>query len=95
MLPKLFAYPTVRVMYFTDQKRITKTVYCIRCVMVCKIFYCSEFSKRMEKTGKCKAFRMAVTYYIKLFRTGTDRHNGILMSLLLLVVETINAGTVE
>ena len=57
MLPKLFAYPTLRVMYFTDQKRITKTVYCIRCVMVCKIFYCSEFSKRMEKTGKCKAFR--------------------------------------
>ena len=30
---------------------------------------------------------MVVTYYIKLFQTGTDRHNGILMSLLLLVVE--------
>ena len=29
-----------------------------------------------------------VTYYIKLFRTGADRHNGILMSLLLLVAET-------
>ena len=31
---------------------------------------------------------MVVTYYIKLFRTGADRHNGILMSLLLLVAET-------
>ena len=32
---------------------------------------------------------MVVTYYIKLFHTGADRHNGILMSLLLLVAETI------
>ena len=31
---------------------------------------------------------MVVTYYIKLFRMGADRHNGILMSLLLLVTET-------
>ena len=31
---------------------------------------------------------MVVTYYIKLFLTGADRHNGILKSLLLLVVET-------
>ena len=31
---------------------------------------------------------MIVTYYIKLFQTGADRHNGILMSLLLQVVET-------
>ena len=32
---------------------------------------------------------MVVTYYIKFFQTGTDRHNGILMYLLLLVVEKI------
>ena len=32
---------------------------------------------------------MVVTYYIKLFHAGADRHNGILMSLLLLVAETI------
>ena len=32
---------------------------------------------------------MVVTYYIKHFRPKADRHNGILMSLLLLVVETI------
>ena len=31
---------------------------------------------------------MVVTYYIKLYQTGADRHNGILMSLLLLVAET-------
>ena len=32
---------------------------------------------------------MVVTYYIKLFRTRAERHNGILMSLLLLVAKTI------
>ena len=32
---------------------------------------------------------MVVTYCIKLFRTGADRHNGILMSRLILVAETI------
>ena len=31
---------------------------------------------------------MVVTYYVKLFHMGSDRHNGILMSLLLLVAET-------
>ena len=38
---------------------------------------------------------MVVTYYIKLFRAGTDRHNGILMTLLLLVAETIKVSTVK
>ena len=32
---------------------------------------------------------MVVTYDIKLFITGSDRHIGILMSLLLLIAETI------
>ena len=32
---------------------------------------------------------MPVTYYIKLFRTGADRHNGNLMSVLLAVTEII------
>ena len=32
---------------------------------------------------------MVVTCYIKLFRSGADRHNGILMLLLLLLAETI------
>ena len=30
---------------------------------------------------------MVVTYYIRLFRKGGDRHNGILMFLLLLIAE--------
>ena len=34
---------------------------------------------------------MVVTYHIELFRMGADRHNGILVSLLLLVAETINS----
>ena len=33
---------------------------------------------------------MVVTYYIKLFRTGADRHNDMLMSLPLLDAGTIN-----
>ena len=41
--------------------------------------------KRKSRTCACVHCR----YYIKLFRTGADRHNGILMSLLLLVAETI------
>ena len=32
---------------------------------------------------------MVVTCYIKLFRSGANRHNGILMLLLLLLAETI------
>ena len=33
---------------------------------------------------------MVVTYYVKLLLTGANKHNGILMSLLLLVAETVN-----
>ena len=79
----IFTYCTVTVACFTDQNWITKTVYCIRCVMVCKI----GFTNWNAKIALLRA-SMVVTYYIKLFRTGTDRHNGILMSLLLLVAET-------
>ena len=47
------------------------------------------------ENGKIALVRasMVVTYYIKLFRTEADRHNGILMSLLLLVEETISRIT--
>ena len=42
------------------------------------------------ENGKIALVRArVVTYYIKLFRSGADRHNGFLISLLLLVVETI------
>ena len=45
----------------------------------------------LTETQKIALLRasMVVTYYIKLFRTGANRQNGILMSLILLVAETI------
>ena len=78
------AYRTVAVVHFTDENWIPKFVYCIRCVMVCKI----GFTNWNSKIALLRAF-MVVTYYVKLLRTGADRHNGILMSLVLLVAETI------
>ena len=81
---EIFAYRTVAVVHCTDQNWISKTVYCIRCVMVCKI----GFTNWNAKIALLRA-SMVVTYYIKLFRTGADRQNGILISLLLLVAETI------
>ena len=42
------------------------------------------------ENGKIALVRasMVLTYYIKLFHTGADRHNSISMSLLLLIAET-------
>ena len=79
---EIFAYGTVAVVDFTDQNWISKTV-CIRCLIVCKIGF-------PDKNAKIALLRasMVVTYYIKLFETGADIHNGILMSLLLLVTKT-------
>ena len=79
---RFFVYRTVvTVLHFTYQNWISKTVYCIRCVMVCKIGFTNWNAKiALLRTS------MVVTYYIKLFGTGGDRHNGILMSLLLAIV---------
>ena len=80
---EIFAYRTVTVVHFTDQNRISKTIVVTMlkpCVKVCdglqNWFY-----------AKISLFRvsMVVTYYIKLYQTGADRHSSILMSLLLLV----------
>ena len=81
---EMFAYRTVAVMHFTDQNWIPKIVFCIRCVKVCKIGF-TNWNSKIALLRKS----MVVTYYINLFRTGAARHNGILMSLLLLVAETI------
>ena len=72
---EIFAYRTVAAVRFTDQNWVPKTVYCIRCVMVCKI----GFTNWNAKIARLRA-PMVVTYYIKLLRTGVDRHKGILMS---------------
>ena len=53
--------------------------------MVCKI----GFTNWNGKIALSRA-SMVAAYYIKLFRTEIDRHNGILMSLLLLVAEAIS-----
>ena len=81
---EILAYRTVAFVHFADQNWIPKTDYCIRCVMVCKV----GFTNCNVQIAPLLA-SMVVTYYIKLFRTVADRHNGILMSLLLLVAETI------
>ena len=73
---EIFAYRRVTDVYFTDQNRISKTVYCIRCAMVYKI----GFTDSNSKIALLRA-SMVVTYYIKLLPTRVDRHNGILMSL--------------
>ena len=57
--------------------------------MVCKI----GFTNWNAKIALLRA-SMVVTYYIKLFRTGADRLNGILISLLLLAAETITIVSV-
>ena len=81
---KIFVYRTVGVVHFTDQNWIPKTVYCIRCVMVCKIGF-TNWNANIALL--CAS--MAVPYYIKLFQTRAKLHNSILMSPFLLVTETI------
>ena len=81
---KMFGYCVVAVVHFTDQNWIPKTVCCIRFVMICKI----DFTNWNAEIALSREF-MVVTYYIKFFQMGADRHNDILMSLLLLVGETI------
>ena len=90
---QIFAYHTVE--NFTDQKSISRIVSWVRCVMAFK----SGFTYWNAKIAFLRA-SVVFTYYIKLLRTWIDRHNGILMSLLLLVAETIidkfkNAMTID
>ena len=59
-------------------------MFYIRYVMFCKTGFANWSAKIALLRGS-----MVVTYYIKLFRKGADRHSGILMSLLLLNADTI------
>ena len=74
---EIFAYRIVKVTHFTDQNWIFKTAYCFRCELVCKI----GFTNWNPKIALLR---------INFFWTKAERHNGISMSLLLLVNETIN-----
>ena len=87
---EIFEYRTVVVQYFTDQNWIPKTAFCIRRGMVWKI----DFTNWNAKITLLHA-SMVVTYYIKLFQTGANGHNGILMSLLLLVTETTRSLKIQ
>ena len=78
----ILAYHTVPVVHFTDQTWISKTVYCIRCVMVCKIVF-TNWNAKIELLLASMVF----TYYIELFRTEADRQNSILISLPYLIAE--------
>ena len=81
---EIFMHRTVAVVHFTDHNEIHKSLYCIRCIMVCKI----GFTNWNAKIALSRA-PMVVTYCIKLFQTEANRNNGILLYLLLLVAETI------
>ena len=77
----IFAYNTF--VHFTDQNWISKTVYCIKCVMIRKI----GFTNWNAKIALLSA-SMVLTYFVMLnFSERGPTNNGILMSLLLLVAE--------
>ena len=74
----------VKLSNIKHQSRLKVLQDCMRCVMVCKIGFTNWNTKITLLRSS-----MVVTCYIKLFQTGANRHNGILMSLFLLVAETI------
>ena len=79
---EIFVYRTV----------IPKTVNCITCAMVCKI----GFTNWNAKIAFLRASMvLPESNFIKLFRKEADRHNGILMPLLLLVAEAIKEKVLE
>ena len=53
---ELFAYRTVTVVHFTDQNKIFKTFYCIRCMMVCKIGFTNWNAKIAHSRGNAVHF---------------------------------------
>ena len=80
----------------TEKVNITTKLYIFELVWVTNFSLNWQFLYSWPKrvlqigNGKIALVRapMVVTYYIKLSRTGAERHNSILMSLLLLVAET-------
>ena len=65
-----------------------------------KCFPALNFRAGWRKSEDARRFSlwrasMVATYYIKLFRTGADKHNGISISLHLLVAETIVKNSLQ
>ena len=42
----------ITVVYFKDRNWMSKTVYCISCLVVCKIVFCSEFPDIPDNAGR-------------------------------------------
>ena len=66
-------------------------------ILIFFFFFLTTFAQKkfLVENGKIALARasVVVTYYIKIFRTRADRHNGVLMSLLHLFAEaTRNAA---
>ena len=80
LLLEICAYPTVALVQFTDQSRISEN----RAFYLLRIPEEDWEKLQMERRFAFQANAkiallcapMTVTYYIKLFRTRTNRHNG-------------------
>ena len=83
-------YPTIVVSSRKQKSEHHHWILHFQIVLVIKFQLNMTFLTFCTKFARKGYFRVQInTYYIKLFRTGADKHNGILMSLLLLVAETI------
>ena len=47
-----FLHILITVVYFKDRNWMSKTVYCISCLVVCKIVFCSEFPDIPDNAGR-------------------------------------------
>ena len=59
---EIFAYRGETVMHFTDQNRISKIVYCIRYVMVCKLVLQTQTQKSNGGRQKQRNFDISSPY---------------------------------
>ena len=86
LLLEICAYPTVALVQFMDQSWISQNrpLYLLRIPEEDWEKLQMERRFAFQANAKILCAPMTVTYYIKLFRTRANRHNGILMSLLLI-----------
>ena len=84
---ELFAHCTVTVVHFTDQNQVSKTMY-----IVSGVWWSVKLVLKsgMQKSHFCLRPWSLLTI-LNFSEWQADRHNNILMSLLLLVVETITS----
>ena len=88
MLLEIFAYSTASRVFYRPELNLQNRVLYKMCDGLQNILSLQSLKEDGANRQMLCVLNSAFTYYIKLFQTGTDRHNGILMSLLLLVAET-------